>query len=162
MVSKKLEAALNAQLNAELYSAYLYLSMAAQFEAVNLKGFAHWMRAQAKEEQTHAMKFYDHIADRQGRVTLTAIAAPPTEWASPLAAFEYTLTHEQKVTGMIHDLVALATEEKDSAADVFLQWFVSEQVEEEASADEVLQTIKKTGDDVSGLTMLDRALAQRE
>jgi ferritin len=161
MLSKKTEAALNAQLNAELYSAYLYLSMAAQFDALHLEGFAHWMRAQAKEEQTHAMKFYDHVVARQGRVTLTAIAAPPTEWASPLAAFEFTLKHEQKVTAMIHDLVALATEEEDPATGIFLQWFVREQVEEEESADEVLQMIKKNGDDVSGLTTLDRVLAQR-
>jgi len=161
MLSKKMEEALNKQLNAELFSSYLYLAMAACFEARNLPGIAHWLEVQAKEEYGHAMKFYGYINDRRGRVTLAAIAAPPAEWPTPLAAFEAVLAHEQKVTGLIHGLVELAAQEKDPAAGVFLQWFVSEQVEEEKSADAIVAQLKMIGDSPHGLIMLDRALAQR-
>ncbi|MHC4488139.1 MAG: ferritin, partial [Planctomycetota bacterium] len=122
MISKKMEKALNGQLNAELYSAYLYLSMAAYFESADLAGFANWMRVQVQEEQFHAMKFYDYIIERGGRVTLGSIQAPPSDWDSPLAVFEATLTHEQKVTGLINDLVDVARGEKDNASEIFLQW----------------------------------------
>ena len=126
MVNEKMEAALNAQLNAEVYSGYLYLSMAAYFEDIDLAGFANWMRVQAAEELEHGMKFYDYIIRRGASVTLTAIEAPQTEWESPLAAFEHVLSHEQMVTGLINDLVDLAIEEKDHATNNFLQWFVEE------------------------------------
>ena len=161
MLSKKMEAALNKQVNAELFSSYLYLAMAADFEARNLPGIAHWLRAQAREENGHGMKFYGYINDRRGRVTLAAIAAPQAEWASPLAAFEAVLGHEEKVTGLINNLVALAAEEKDNATSVLLQWFVTEQVEEEKNADGIVQQLKMIGDSPHGLIMLDRALAQR-
>jgi ferritin len=161
MLSDKLQDAFNGQLNAEYYSSYLYLSMAAYFESINLPGFAHWMEVQAKEEMTHAMKFYEHIAGRRGRVTLRAVEAPPTAWKSPLAAFEDAFKHEQKVTAMIADLVKLAAADKDDAAGIFLQWFVTEQVEEEKQTDEVVQQCKLVGDSAQ-ILMIDRALAQRE
>jgi ferritin len=161
MLSEKMQAAMNEQVNAEFYSAYLYLSMSAYFESQNLAGCANWMRAQALEEQTHAMKFFHHIAERGGRVTLKAIAAPPAEWDSPLTVFEHVLGHEQKVTGLINDLVNLALEEKDHASNLFLQWFVNEQVEEEASATDVLEKVRRVHDAPHGLWMLDRELGQR-
>jgi len=161
MLSKKMEEALNKQVNAELFSSYLYLAMAADFEAKNLPGFAHWLKLQAQEENGHAMKFYEYINDRRGRVTLGAIAAPPAEWDSPLAAFEAVLAHEGKVTGLINGLVELADAENDVATGIMLQWFVSEQVEEEKSADAIVQQLKMIGDRTQGLLMLDRALAQR-
>ncbi|MBM4038842.1 MAG: ferritin [Planctomycetes bacterium] len=161
MLSKKMEEALNKQVNAELFSSYLYLAMAADFEAKNLPGIAHWLALQAKEENGHAMKFYGYIADRRGRVTLAAIAAPPAEWATPLAAFEAVLAHEQKVTGLINGLVELAAKEKDNATGVMLQWFVTEQVEEEKSADYIVAQLRMIGESAHGLIMLDRALAQR-
>ncbi|MCK5568134.1 MAG: ferritin, partial [Spirochaetes bacterium] len=134
MLSKKLESELNKQLNAELYSAYLYLSMAAYYESKNLKGFANWMNVQAQEEQVHGMKIYDYINGRGGRVQLAVIEAPPVEWSSVVDVFDNVYSHEQKVTGLINNLVNIATEEKDHATVNFLQWFVAEQVEEEASA----------------------------
>jgi ferritin len=161
MVKKKIEAALNKQLNAELYSSYLYLSMSAYFQSINLPGFANWMRVQTQEELVHAMKFYDFINERGGRVTLQKIDFPPTKWASPLNAFESAYKHEQKVTGLINDLVNLAVGEKDHATNIFLQWFVTEQVEEEASADEVVQKLKLVGKDSGGLFMLDGEMGQR-
>lgn len=161
MLGDKMEQALNDQVNAELYSAYLYLAMAAHFQAVNLPGFANWMRVQTQEELFHAVKFYDFILQRGGRVSLTAIGAPPPKWNSPREAFEATLAHEQKVTARINRLVELAWEEKDHATYNFLQWFVSEQVEEEANAHELVQKLKLMGDDKSALFMLDRELATR-
>ncbi len=162
MLSEKMQAAMNKQINAELHSAYIYLSMSAYFEDKNLLGFAHWMRLQANEEVIHAMKFFDFINERRGRVLLEPIAAVPTEWASPLAVFEAALAHEQKVTGMINDLVDLAIQEKDHAANSFLQWFVDEQVEEEASADAIVQQLKMIGDAPQGLFLLDREMAGRQ
>lgn len=161
MIKEKIKDAINKQINAEMYSAYLYLSMSAYFESINLKGFANWMKAQVQEEMVHAMKFYDYINERGGRVLLTAIDAPPTQWDSSLVVFEYTYKHEQRVTGLINGLVDLAISEKDHATNNFLQWFVAEQVEEESSADEVVQKLKIAGDQGGGLFMLDRELGQR-
>jgi ferritin len=161
MLSDKMQDALNGQLNAELYSAYLYLSMNAYFKSVNLDGFANWMYYQAQEELAHAMKFYEFIISRGGRVKLAQIDAPPNSWDSPLAVFEATLAHEQKVTGLINDLVEKALEEHDHASNIFLQWFVSEQVEEEESVGGVLEQLKLMGEAKGGLFMMDRELAKR-
>jgi len=161
MLTEKMQTALNGQLNAELYSSYLYLSMNAYFKSVNLDGFANWMYYQAQEELEHSMKFYDFIIQRGGKVVLTQVEAPPTEWDSPLAVFEATLAHEQKVTGLINDLVEIALEERDHATHIFLQWFVSEQVEEEESVGGVLEQLKLMGDAKGGLFMIDRELAKR-
>jgi len=161
MIGRKMQDALNEQVNAELYSAYLYLSMVAYFESVNLPGFATWMRVQTQEEVVHAMKIYDYVNERGGRVTLKSIAEPPGEWESPLAAFEAAYQHEQKVTGLINGLVNLAIEEKDHAANMFLQWFVNEQVEEESSADAIVQKLKLMADAPGGLYMLDNQMGQR-
>lgn len=161
MLKEKMEKKLNNQVNAELYSSYLYLSMSAYFSDINLNGCAHWMRLQAREELSHALKIYDYINERGGRPVLTGIDAPPRSWDSPTDVFENVLSHEQKVTGLINDLVDLAIELKDHATNNFLQWFVSEQVEEEASADEVLQKVKLAGNQGSGLFMLDQELGRR-
>jgi ferritin len=161
MLNAKMEKALNDQLNAEMYSSYLYLSMAAYFQSINLSGFAIWMRVQTQEEMVHAVKFYDFVNERGGRVNLSQIQGPPTEWESPLAAFEAALEHEQKVTGLINNLMDLALEGRDHATQIFLQWFVTEQVEEEDSANEVIQQIKLMGDAQGGLFMVDRELGQR-
>jgi len=161
MLTEKMQSALNGQLNAELYSSYLYLSMNAYFKSVNLDGFANWMYYQAQEELEHAMKFYDYVLQRGGKVQLQEIEAPPTEWGSPLAVFEATLEHEQKVTGLINGLVDIAHEAHDHATNIFLQWFVSEQVEEEESVGGVLEQLKLMGDAKGGLFMIDRELAKR-
>ena len=161
MLTEKMQTALNGQLNAELYSSYLYLSMNAYFKSINLDGFANWMYYQAQEELEHSMKFYDFIIQRGGKVQLKQIEAPPTEWDGPLAVFEATLAHEQKVTGLINDLVEIAHEERDHATNIFLQWFVSEQVEEEESVGGVLEQLKLMGDAKGGLFMIDRELAKR-
>ena len=161
MIKAKIQDALNKQLNAELYSSYLYLSMAAYFESESLKGFANWMLAQAREELVHAMKFYDYINEKAGRINLTSISTPSAQWDSPLAAFEQVYEHEQKVTGLINDLVTLAVSEADQATNNFLKWFVAEQVEEESSADEIVQKLRLLGEDRSDLFMLDQKLGQR-
>ena len=161
MISDKMQNALNAQINAELYSAYLYLAMSAYFEAENLPGMAAWMQAQGQEETVHAMKLYHYVHEARGRVTLAPIEGPPAHWDSPLAVFEAAFAHEQKVTGLIHGLVDLAIAERDHATNIMLQWFVTEQVEEEASADQVVQQLKRIGDSPQGLAMLDRELGQR-
>ncbi len=161
MLSPTIEQRLNDQLNAELYSAYLYLSMAAYFESAELDGFANWMRVQEQEEKMHAMKFFDFILSRGGRVTLRAIDGPPTEWQSASDAFENVSSHEQKVTGLINALASAAVAESDHATNTFLQWFVNEQVEEEESANRILRNLKLIGNDGTGLLMLDRELAQR-
>jgi len=162
MVSDRMQKALNGQVNAELYSSYLYLSMNAYFKSVNLDGFANWMNAQAQEELMHAMKIYDFVNQRGGRAILAAIEAPPAEWDSPLAVFEDTLKHEQKVTGLINGLVDIAIEERDHATQIFLQWFVTEQIEEEESVGNVLEQLKLLGDAKQGLFMMDRELATRQ
>jgi ferritin len=161
MLKENILKALNSQLNAELYSAYLYLSMEAYFESIDLSGCANWMRAQAQEELTHAMKLYDYIVQRGERVTLSTIEGPQIEWDSPVAVFEHVYEHEQKVTGLINNLVDLSVSESDHATNNFLQWFVAEQVEEEESASSVLQRMKLAGDSKSGLFMLDSELGQR-
>ena len=161
MLSKTMEDALNEQINKELYSAYLYLSMAAYCESVSLPGFAHWMRAQAQEEQEHAMKLYDFVFEQGGRVVLKAIDAPPVEFESPMAVFSSTLEHEQKVTAFIDALYSLAVEEKDHASQVHLQWFISEQVEEEKSASQILERLNLVDDKAQSLVMVDRHLASR-
>ena len=161
MISEKMQEAINGQLNAELYSSYLYLSMNAYFKSINLDGFANWMHYQAQEELTHAMKFYDFINQRGGRVNLLPIEAPPAQWNSPQAVFEATLEHEQKVTGLINELLELALSEHDHASNIFLQWFVSEQVEEEENVTGVLEQLKLMGEAKGGLFMIDRELAKR-
>jgi ferritin len=162
MISKKMQDALNGQINAELYSAYLYLAMAAELESNNLKGMAGWMEIQAKEETEHAKRLYDFVNDRGGRVTLKAIDAPPAEWKSPAAAFQAAYEHEQKVTAMIHNLVDVARSEKDKAAEVMLNWFVDEQVEEEAQTSEIAEKLAMIKESANGLFMLDNALGKRE
>ncbi|OEU65391.1 MAG: ferritin [Desulfovibrio sp. S3730MH75] len=161
MSNKILEKALNEHLNAEMYSAYLYLSMSAYFSDTGLSGFANWMRVQAKEEQFHAMKFYDYINERGGKVLLTAIEAPQQEWASPLEAVQAVLEHEKKVTALINNLVDLAIDERDHATNIFLQWFVTEQVEEEDNVNEILNKLKLAGVEGNGMFMLDKDLATR-
>ena len=160
-MNKKIQDAFNGQINAELYSSYLYLSMGAWAETQNLKGMAQWMRLQADEERAHAMKFYDFINDRDGTVILAPIDGPRTEWSSALEAFEETYAHECKVSGLINDLLDLTIAEKDHAASAFLQWFVTEQVEEEATAMEVIGNFKLAADNAPSLLILDRELGQR-
>ena len=162
MLSKKMQDALNGQINAEMFSSYLYLAMSAYFESINMSGMAGWMRAQAAEEEMHAMKIFDFIGDRGGRVTLSAIDAPQTEWKSPLAAFQAAYEHEQKVTGLINGLVELAGKENDPATNIFLQWFVTEQVEEEKTADDIVQKLKMVQDQPGPLYMLDKELGARK
>ncbi len=161
MLSKTVQDAMNEQINNEFYSAYQYLAMAAYCESVNLPGFAQWMRTQSQEETEHAMKFYDFILDRNGRVVLQAIEGPVIEFGSPLEVFEQALEQEQKVTAMINDLYGLAIEESDYASQAFLQWFVTEQVEEEKNAGDVAETLKMVGDKSEMLFLLDRELGQR-
>ena len=161
MLTESMEDALNQQINAELYSEYLYLSMAAYFESEGLPGFASWMRAQADEEHSHAMRIYDYVVERDGRVELDSIDGPQTEWDGPAEAFQAAYDHEVKISGMIDDLVALAREENDNATENMLQWFVAEQVEEEATAQGILDKLELVGDDGSALMMMDQDLGQR-
>jgi len=161
MLSKKMEKALNEQINAELHSAYLYLAMSAWFESQNLPGFAAWMRIQNREETAHGMKFFKFVVERRGRVTLATIAEPAKEWKSPLAAFEAAFEHEQYITGRIGDLVNLAVTEKDHATNAFLQWLVNEQVEEEATADSIIQKLRMAEKAPGAMLMLDHELGQR-
>jgi ferritin len=161
MFSKKMEKALNEQINAEAYSAYLYLAMSAYFESENLSGFAAWMRIQSQEESGHTMKFFDFINERRGRVVLKAIEQPAKQWKSPLAAFEAAFEHEQMISGRINDLVNMAVTGKDHATGAFLQWFVTEQVEEETSVDKVVQMLKMADKAPGALFMIDRELGRR-
>ncbi len=161
MLSEKIEAALNDQMNFEIYSANIYLSMAMWFDSKNLAGCAKWMKTQYQEEIFHAMKMYGFIDERGGRGVLKGIPEPQADWATPLAAFENALAHEQIVTGRINDLVSLAVDEKDHATANFLQWYVAEQVEEEASVDGVVQQLRLMEGAAGGLFMLDRELGQR-
>ncbi len=162
MFNRKVQEAMNDQIQRELESAYIYLAMAAYFDSVNLPGFAHWMKVQFQEEQAHAFKFYDFVNDRGGRVILQALGQPLIEFQSALDAFEKALAHEEKITGHINDLYALATEEKDFASQNLLQWFVEEQVEEEKNAGDIVDMLKKIGDNYHALIMLDRELGQRQ
>lgn len=161
MMSSKMSAALNRQLNAEAYSSYLYLSMAAWFESQNLMGMGKWMRAQSHEEYAHAVKFFDHLIQRGAKVSLTGIDAPPVQWKSALACFEEVLKHEQKVTALIHHLAELAEGAKDRATMSFLQWFITEQVEEEANAGEIVAVLRMIKDSAGGLLQLDHRLGHR-
>ena len=161
MLSKKMQDALNNQLNEELFSSYLYLSIAAHFEEKNLKGFANWFKIQSSEEYAHAMKFYGFIVQTGGVVKLKQIGTPKASWKSVMEAFKDTLAHEKKITGLIHKLVDLAMQSKDYATNNFLQWFVNEQVEEEATVEEIINKLELVGDAKSGLFMLDRELGAR-
>ena len=159
MLSKKMQKALNDQVNAELNAYYTYLSMSAFFEDKNLRGFAAWMRNHSDEEMVHAMKLYDFINERRGRVILQPVAEPKNDWDTTLSVFEDALDHEKRVTSLIDKLVDLSIKESDHATNSFLQWFVDEQVEEEAIVDEVIQSLKLVGDFGPGIFLLDRELA---
>jgi ferritin len=161
MINKKVRVAFNKQIQHELYSAYLYLSMAAWVHSKGMDGMAQWLRVQTMEEMTHAMKFFDHIIERDGEVELLEIEKPPTEWASPLEAFKAAYKHEQFITGKINELVKLANEENDYASNSMLQWFVDEQVEEEANASKNVQNLEMVGDSGNGLLMVDREMGAR-
>jgi ferritin len=161
VIDSRIQDALDAQINAELYSAYLYLSMSAFYESQDLRGFANWMRVQFQEELGHALKFYDYINERDGRVILQPVEGPPSEWESPRAPFEAAHQHEQRISGMINKLADLAIEVRDHATHNFLEWFVAEQVEEEAAVKGIVQKLKLVGDTGEGLFLIDRELAQR-
>lgn len=161
MINEKMEKAFNDQINKELYSEYLYLSMKAYFERLNLKGFVNWFNVQVQEEHAHAMGMFDYVHERGGEVELEAIEKPETKWESPLACFEQVLSHEEFVTSRINALMDVAEEVKDRAALSFLNWYLKEQVEEEASVGGVLATLKLIGDDKKALLMLDKELAAR-
>lgn len=162
MMKPPVQEIINKQIQAELYSAYLYLSMAVWCNDQNLPGMAHWLKAQAKEEVEHAMKFYHHLEERSARIDLRAIEAPPKEWKSPLAVFEAAYGHEQKVTGMIYDIVNLAQKEGDHAAAVMCQWFVTEQVEEEAQTLAIVERLKMAAESKGALMQVDKELGKRE
>ncbi len=161
MLSKNMQDAFNNQIQAEMASAYLYLSMAADCAGKNLKGFGHWLRAQYNEEVSHAMKMFDYVIERGGQVVLQAIEAPPAEFGSPADVFAKVLAHEQHVTARINSLYELAVAEKDYASQIFLQWFISEQVEEEGSAGEIIERMKLAGDKGSALVWIDKELGKR-
>lgn len=162
MIKPPIQDSINKQINAELYSAYLYLSMAVWCNDQNLPGMAHWLKVQAKEEVEHAMKFYRHLEERSARIELKAIDAPPKEWKSALAVFEAAYGHEQKVTGMIYDIVNLAQKEGDHASAVMCQWFVTEQVEEEAQTLAIVEKLKMAGESKGALMQIDHQLGKRE
>jgi len=161
MIGQKVEGSLNEQMKKEFYSSYLYLAMAAHFESVNLRGMARWMRVQSQEEYGHGLKIFDYLVERGGKVTLQQIDAPPLKWESPRKVFEDAYQHEQKVTRAISDLVDLSKAENDHATQVFLQWFVNEQVEEEAGASEIVQKFQLIGNEGAALFMLDGELGKR-
>jgi len=161
MISKAMQAAVNEQINKELYSSYLYLSMAAYFENKNLPGFAKWMHIQSDEERGHGMKLYGHLVDRNGRVSLKAIAAPVTEWKTNLEAFKEVQVHEQEVTASINSLYELALKEKDYPMQVLLQWFINEQVEEEKNAADIVQQLELIDAHGTAVLMLDHQLGKR-
>ena len=161
-MNTKLLYEMNEQINKEIYSGYLYLAMAAHFETQNLGGFAKWMEMQAKEELEHGMKFYSFLNEMGEKVELKAIDQPQTSFGSPTEVFEQVLDHEKYVTSRIHMLYELALAEKDYATEVFLQWFVKEQVEEEKNATEILESLKMAGESGNFLFMLDRKLGERE
>lgn len=161
LINKTVQDAINEQIKNELYSAYLYLSMAAYFESINLSGFSNWMKVQAAEEQEHAMKFYEYVFERGGRVQLKAIDQPPAEWKSPMDAFQEVLAHEQKVTAMIHNLYAVALKENDYASQIMLHWFITEQVEEEKNAAAIIEQLKMITAHETAILMLDHDLGKR-
>lgn len=161
-IKPRMQTAINKQINAELYSAYIYFSMSSYFNNLNLSGFANWMQKQAKEEVQHALKFYNFIYERGGKVTLLAIAQPPKTFKSPLAAFQQAFRHEQQVTKLIHKLADIADSLKDRATLSFLDWFIDEQVEEEDSANQIVEQLKMIGSSKNGLLMLDQQLGKRK
>jgi ferritin len=160
-ISQGVQDALNDQINEEFFAAYIYLSMSAYFERNNLPGFGQWMRSQAREEITHGMKLFDFVHDRNGKVTLKAVDEPPGDFKSPLDVFEHALKHEQKVTSMISHLYEVAAKANDFAAQVALQWFITEQVEEEKTADLIVEQLKMVGSDRTALLIMDRELGSR-
>ncbi|PIY60148.1 ferritin [Candidatus Woesearchaeota archaeon CG_4_10_14_0_8_um_filter_47_5] len=162
MLKKTVQDILNKQINEELYSAYLYLAMSAYFESENLPGFAHWMRVQAKEETTHALKIFDHIHERGGTVELASLKQPPKEWKDPLDAIKGAYAHEVYITQKIHELTDLAASQKDPATHIFLHWFVQEQVEEEKNADALVQKLSRISGAPAALVMMDHELSQRK
>ena len=161
MISKKMEQAINTQINNELYSAFLYMSMSAFSDSQGLKGFAKWFMTQYHEEMVHAMKMYEHVQARGGKIKLGAIKAPPTTWKSPQDMFEQTYKHEQFITKCINNLVALARTENDNASEIFYQWFVTEQVEEEENDTTIIAQLKLVDGNSNGLMMLDKDLSVR-
>lgn len=161
MISQTMQDAFNKQMNAEAYSGYLYISMSSYFESKGLKGMAKWMANQAREEFFHTSKFYHYILERGGRALMAPIDGPTVDWDSPLKVWENVVSHERKVTSLINNLMNMAKKENDHASEVFLQWFVSEQVEEEAAADEILQKMKIAGEAGAVLFMMDNELGQR-
>ena len=161
MLNKRMVKELNKQINNELYSAYLYLSVSAHSTFIGLKGFANWFMVQYQEEMVHVMKIYDYVNDQGGQVKLMAVAEPPAEFGSPLDMFEKTLKHERFITKCINDLVDLAVKEKDHATNIFLQWFVTEQIEEEANDNDIISKLKLVGKEGNGLFMIDKELAAR-
>lgn len=162
MISKTMQDAINEQINRELYSSYLYLAMAAHFEAATLPGFAHWMRIQSGEETVHAMKLYDHLLERGGTVELKTIAAPPTDWKSTIEIQREVLNHEEQVTASIYEVYEVALAEKDYAAQVLLHWFINEQVEEERNASEIVRQLQRVEARETAVLMLDHRLSKRE
>jgi len=162
MIKKAVQDAINQQITREMYSSNLYLAMAGYYKSINLNGFANWMRVQAQEEMMHALKFFDYVLDRGGEVKIGEIQAPPSKWDSPLSAFEDAYKHEQLVSAWINDLADLAIKESDHATGILLQWFINEQVEEEASASEIVERLRMAGDSKSGLFMLDSEMKTRK
>ncbi len=156
------EKALNEQIQAEFESAYLYLQMSAQFEALNLKGFAHWLRLQWEEETMHALKFFDFVLQRNGSITLDAVGKPKSKFKTPGEAFEQVLEHERYITGRINSLYDVAREHKDYPLEMLLHWFINEQVEEEDNARSIIETLKLIGDDGANLYLLDREMGARQ
>jgi len=161
MIKPTVQDAINEQINKELFSAFLYLSMSAYFADKNLPGFAKWLRVQYKEETEHAMKFYDYLIERGGKVALKAIDQPQMEWTSSKDIFEMVLEHEKKVTGLIYSLYELAIKEKDYPTQILLQWYINEQVEEEANATQIVEQLKMIEDRGTAVLMLDRQLGKR-
>ena len=161
MISEKMQAALNEQVNQEFYSAYMYLAMSSYCNTMGLPGFSHWMRMQYEEENMHVTRMFDYIQDQGGAVHLKVIAEPEQEYGTPLEIFEKTLEHEQYVTNLIHRLMDLAIEERDYATQTFLQWYVTEQVEEESNVNDILAPLRMVGDDKGGLMMIDQQLMSR-
>ena len=161
MISPTIQSAINSQIKHEFFSSYLYLSMSAYFETLSLPGFASWMRMQSQEEHEHAMKFFDFLNDRGGSVELQALDQPAGEFQSPLDVFEQALDHERKITALINRLYEVASKESDYATQTLLQWFVTEQVEEEKNAGQIVEQLKMTGGEPSALLLLDRELAGR-
>ena len=161
MLKEKVQKALNEQINAEIYSSYLYLAMSAHSYASDLSGMGQWFKIQAQEELVHVAKFFNYITERGGKVVLTEVAAPNQQWDTPLAVFEEALSHEEHVSALINDLVETAVSERDRMTENFLQWFVAEQVEEEASFSEIVGQLRLVGGSGSGLFMIDRELSNR-